>query len=275
MNRKLDWKNESDYEFTKDLDAHGWAWEFLRRNPKYQKRWDELLSIFHAKKNEYYLKYKDRWHAGFGNPNNKRNPKIIRCGEYIDIDQNESRKKWHIQDYFNPLEDKLTIPFKCEIPIFIYGEDFKLGEISCASVQNLPYRKNENKKSRSDIVPPGKMAVIIDPTLPLKNQFYFIESELQPLKKLSSIKEVKHRKRLDSYVQYLRLLDAKAAGAKNLQILKIMFPQRYQKLLENQKESDIDSAHYNNEFNDKMEPAKKMCENYYQTFFFSSKLDFS
>jgi hypothetical protein len=35
-----DWRNPSEYPKPTDLDATGWAWEFLRRNPDYQRLWD-------------------------------------------------------------------------------------------------------------------------------------------------------------------------------------------------------------------------------------------
>lgn len=32
-----DWTNAADYDFTEKLDRAGWAWEFMRRNDKYQR----------------------------------------------------------------------------------------------------------------------------------------------------------------------------------------------------------------------------------------------
>jgi hypothetical protein len=34
-----DWTRPQDYAFTAGLDAAQWAWEFLRRNPRYQAEW--------------------------------------------------------------------------------------------------------------------------------------------------------------------------------------------------------------------------------------------
>ena len=34
-----DWRHAEDYAFTADLTRHQWAWEFLRRNPDYRRRW--------------------------------------------------------------------------------------------------------------------------------------------------------------------------------------------------------------------------------------------
>lgn len=33
---KQDWKKQSDYSYTEDLDSGGWAWEFIRRSEKYR-----------------------------------------------------------------------------------------------------------------------------------------------------------------------------------------------------------------------------------------------
>jgi hypothetical protein len=39
-----DWKNPADYDFTRELAAEEWAWQFLRRNPDYHTDWQ----WFHA-----------------------------------------------------------------------------------------------------------------------------------------------------------------------------------------------------------------------------------
>jgi hypothetical protein len=40
-----DWRDPEQYPQGKDLDARGWAWEFLRRNPEYQRLWDLFDSL--------------------------------------------------------------------------------------------------------------------------------------------------------------------------------------------------------------------------------------
>jgi hypothetical protein len=40
----LNWKIDSEYEFTKTLDDKGWAWEFLRRNAEYRASWSEFAA---------------------------------------------------------------------------------------------------------------------------------------------------------------------------------------------------------------------------------------
>ena len=39
-----DWRNPADYEYTAKLTLHQWAWEFLRRNPEYCRRWKAIMS---------------------------------------------------------------------------------------------------------------------------------------------------------------------------------------------------------------------------------------
>ncbi len=44
MVKKPNWKNDTDYNYTKRLDGPGWAWEFLRRNPDYRNDYDDLIA---------------------------------------------------------------------------------------------------------------------------------------------------------------------------------------------------------------------------------------
>jgi len=48
MNRdwRPDWRNENLYSSLSNLSLSQWAWEFLRRNPQYLKRWEELILPF-------------------------------------------------------------------------------------------------------------------------------------------------------------------------------------------------------------------------------------
>src|SRR5579863_2611582 len=39
--RRPDWRDPASYDDTRDLTREGWAWEFLRRNPKYRRAWNE------------------------------------------------------------------------------------------------------------------------------------------------------------------------------------------------------------------------------------------
>lgn len=43
MPRRPDWRSPSDYEYLRQLDRAELAWEFLRRNPDYQKDFARIV----------------------------------------------------------------------------------------------------------------------------------------------------------------------------------------------------------------------------------------
>jgi hypothetical protein len=48
-----DWRNPQDYDFTRTLSAGQWAWEFLRRNPRYREAWLGFISTWRALEERY------------------------------------------------------------------------------------------------------------------------------------------------------------------------------------------------------------------------------
>jgi hypothetical protein len=42
----FNWKNPNHYQFTHKLTAKQWAWEFLRRNPEYQREWHQFIATW-------------------------------------------------------------------------------------------------------------------------------------------------------------------------------------------------------------------------------------
>ena len=42
----MDWRLDADYAFCDQLDLAGWAWQFLRRNPRYQADYVEFISLW-------------------------------------------------------------------------------------------------------------------------------------------------------------------------------------------------------------------------------------
>lgn len=47
------WKNPHDYLFAGSLSKEQWAWEFLRRNPDYQKEWAHFHAVWQALEADY------------------------------------------------------------------------------------------------------------------------------------------------------------------------------------------------------------------------------
>ena len=41
-----EWKKDEEYRFCESLTAAQWAWEFLRRNPEYQRQWRDFIAVW-------------------------------------------------------------------------------------------------------------------------------------------------------------------------------------------------------------------------------------
>ena len=50
---KRDWQNPDDYDFLKSASAGQWAWEFLRRNPRYRAQWQAFNETWQALEQAY------------------------------------------------------------------------------------------------------------------------------------------------------------------------------------------------------------------------------
>lgn len=58
-----DWTSPDDYRFTEDLDALGWAWQFLRRNAAYKRQCEHYISEV-AARGETLLWFGPYFHSG-------------------------------------------------------------------------------------------------------------------------------------------------------------------------------------------------------------------
>ncbi|GAB6060654.1 transcriptional regulator domain-containing protein [Desulfonatronum parangueonense] len=109
MGIRRNWRDPDEYVFTKNLNFLGWGWEFLRRNPEYQRDY-ELQSGTEEDREKFYevnAKYDDK--AIF---------------EICEI-------KWLIQEFINPEDDNPHIDVSLEgIPSpEMYGLQYFLSEI--------------------------------------------------------------------------------------------------------------------------------------------------
>jgi len=51
------WLELKAYPKSKEITMDGWAWEFLRRNPKYQEAWDNIKGKHPISGKEFYIQY--------------------------------------------------------------------------------------------------------------------------------------------------------------------------------------------------------------------------
>jgi hypothetical protein len=92
MGIRCNWRDPGEYDFTKDLDFRGWGWEFLRRNPDYQRDYELQCGTEEDKEKFYEInaEYADK--AAF---------------EICEI-------KWGIQEFVNPENDTPDIDISLE-----------------------------------------------------------------------------------------------------------------------------------------------------------------
>ncbi len=83
---KRNWRKDTDYEFTKDLDLNGWAWEFLRRNPEYRNDWEIELQNLYQTTPPHKIDIEDDCFS-------------------LEPDKNDCKKKWWIARFVNPETD--------------------------------------------------------------------------------------------------------------------------------------------------------------------------
>jgi hypothetical protein len=186
---KRDWKNDADFEFTKDLDfdGWGWGWEFLRRNSDYRDDWNKVLQTL------YQITPADKVD--------------IKDDDFcIEQNQIDCKKKWWIERFVNPDTD---------YPIML---DF---------VNSYSYGHIYRNSTKIDLLQ-GQVAAIFDLRLPITRQVKLIRSRLGNLKKeykrkglIEAFRQPKTQS--DKWRSYLRVLDAKTDGASDKEIDEIVF----------------------------------------------------
>lgn len=170
-----DWRDATTYEYTKSHDAHAWAWERLRRIPEYREDWHRERSRFLESQ--------------------KRLPAALRANVAPDhalfsIPSAACREKWDLfNGMFNP-DDAAPL-----------GLCFAGGELYDGP--------------GTLTMPPGKVAVILDPAWPIDPQ---LERVREQCRFAQSDAPRSTRNRAARWVDFLRALDARAAGAKRREI---------------------------------------------------------
>jgi len=186
MPLKRDWRDENDYEFTKKLTPQGWAWEFLRRNPDYQKDWKELLKRYQHE--------------------TKRNS----VPDRIDVKGAATKWGFFLDDLINPILDN---PFpEPDWPIFkIPGGIYSSGDYIL-----LSYLKPEEVAVVFDLSKPLKSQ--------LENYKVQLENLQNEILRKKGNKIPKPKTRFENLATFLRVYDAKSDNSKHKEIADIIFP---------------------------------------------------
>jgi hypothetical protein len=186
------WKNKKDYAFAKALDDVHWTWEFLRRNPEYKKDFAAAQSG-QVKKGPSWLHY----------PTGGDEPIAWRLG-----------RKWQI---IGPIRD----PLNNRPPVFVmqYPIDSDLEEISEFCGDPSEEDDTHDPQAGGPIPQPRRhVTLVFDLRRPMPPQIKRATKLLRTKQALVSLERPPH-KGSDKWLLYLRILDAKDAGASNTEIL--------------------------------------------------------
>ncbi|OXJ00036.1 MULTISPECIES: transcriptional regulator domain-containing protein [Burkholderia] len=205
------WRNADEYPSVETTSPRVWAWEFLRRNPKYTQDWAE----FRSKIGEYadrYANLSPQEKASFLVDKRYQHVEEIRSptGQHRKIETplaNWYGRKWGLAQIADPGTDHNQLTHRW---------------IDMAGVLVFP-------NDGFDFADPRYMAIAIDLSRSLDDQLdqvrehYKIESEKRIQTGLIESFE-KKRRRFESYRDYLRVLDGYESGTKRGELAAVLLP---------------------------------------------------
>lgn len=230
------WKDANQYpSIDERTDFSRIAWEFLRRNPIYQKDYQRIYEkTYHA-----FLEWGCWWEVRicipYDTPGAEFTDVCSCCGKkglctpvpwYITIKYGLSCGV--LQDPANKVPNSLFYFPGCEAP----------GAIGLIEHKGLLYPMSSEDEDGPQADPlhggfevkieePGETVVFFDLSLPIDRQLKKAGEELKALQKIykgSGGKVVEQRNRINKLISYIRILDAKTSGAKNSEIAKYLYP---------------------------------------------------
>lgn len=221
-----DWKRASEYAFTGQLSSAQWAWEFLRRNPRYREEWQAFHTTWQALEACYGgLSKRDfnRW---------KRDPRawvsVVECeGSDCRIDSDKVLiecalgARWGFYKFPpDPADDD---------PV---GE----GRLTWRQYEIEPRLLRAGLDSGEPL--PGEVSISFDLQLPLLAQLASAKRQLQIEQRFqirSGVIEAPHiRARQERLCRLLRLLDGMEAGVDPKRLASQLYAGVTESLLEEQ-----------------------------------------
>lgn len=269
-----DWKSDADYDFTDKLSPEGWAWEFLRRNPRYRDQYKEVRAVG----SEYEQKYgpnKRKWPkeepAFIFTPPKKPSEAVKRWRTRCALAEGEPPKivpmeryyaeKWGLRDQmFDPglgVEQGVRFHPPSDYPRLLRTWD----EVEL-------YRDEEVTDDGGVVVRPidDKALVAFELRLPLKKQVSEARRRLKAwqdeLVAHGRVKVEVSRSHEKKWRRYLRALDGEEAGASKTEIaLTLGLAQPYQ----------FPDPHPSSKAGETLELAKRLVQGGYQKILFMDR----
>lgn len=209
-----DWKNEAEYPDDKKTSGEQFAWEFLRRNPEYQKD---------------YEKFK----------NNPEDFPYDTSHEFYDLyfDEDESTNKlahrWGIKEMVDPSKSRPENLMFLKGGVVAYSPGISDYDSDHDCDPNLDHDCDlDNKDIFTEewtLSPRGRLGEVLikfDLNIPLNQQIESAKKSLVALKEKFedefNIDKKGNRAQKYLYPEYLRILDGKEAGADDEEITRII-----------------------------------------------------
>ena len=187
------WEDASAYRFTEKLSRDGWAWEFLRRNPEYSEAWEKAEAGFRRHPDS----------AGFSTE------ELAKLGfPHYQIPFWPAPSRWGFKHFLNPERTW------AEFPRYARWKEFRR-TAGWLYVGRGPERF-EGGQTVGISLPEGRAAFVFDLRVQLAPQLKEARESLlgwQKYRETKGLKVQRLKHQPDNWCLYLRLLDARAAGA--------------------------------------------------------------
>lgn len=172
---KLDWLEDSDYQFVIDLRPPNLVWELVRRNPEYLESWaqvNEVSKLSHLNANLFLLKR-------YGEP-------------------------WLLEQILDPELDAPALEWT------VFPEPILL-------------TRSRRSQDYLSLAHKAELAVGYDLKKPLTPQFKAVEKDLRRRQKEGKIEVERPSNNDPKWINYFRILDARADGVSYEDIGKVVF----------------------------------------------------
>ena len=205
----MDWRRHGDYAFTAELDAAGWAWQFLRRCPAYRADYFWFIAVWRALEADYgvpprrdFFRWKQDSRAW------RAEAELAGCGTEICPGENDQvliecwmGAKWGFRKF--PIDPTIDFP----------------GELAW---REQPIGVDTVSPEQVGTPSPERIALAFDLSLPLDTQLEAARRELalrrHGLAKSGRLPPLSVRQGAPIWVKWLRLLDGLEAGASSSEI---------------------------------------------------------
>ena len=183
-----DWRNPRDYAYTKRLNYCQWAWEFLRRNPKYREWWESLaLEIGDDPAKPHVAGNVSRWVA--------------------------ENADWGLASLCDPVLDARRCPV-------VWNPTPNVAVLQPGTDANA-YREKRCPEGQLVLI---DLDYPIEPQLEIAGKFLL---GAQRLLKKPVLKEADYRDRKEKWIDYLRALDGRDGAVTYLEIGEVLWPNLY------------------------------------------------